>query len=863
MATETAQQPEKKKVAIEPHFTVDFKKNKADRFAPAAKAKLTEITFRSFRRNLQTGSINKIFDSLNGDLSTLRNDITKKELEEAEREAKFDEQVKNGKGGAAEFNQNLFVLKLNRMIARSTEPSKVIPILKNKNISLNDDKFSTLVQGETKPRPIMVAALLKEQLSTIGSKPKSYLEEQVKEKNEDEKTKEEIQEEAKKVRARNAKWKKAFKNIKVAEPQPVQQKTQKIKEAPVKEDTKNLTEGEIRRRRVIGEAGNEIEEIEKLELSLGENDQFNRALLNRKNRLIGMMSSLGNVEIKNKTPLEIERQNTEFQDLINEFLNVKEAPTKEEHDIKQKEYEDFYNDPFVQEQLNRQQLEGILYDYNQPEFLEKIMQNEREADRKHVQESIDKQEDTIKEINEEIISTKNRREKEAEENRISEELNNGAKVQAEMLLQNNLAAVATDEVINKYREKFNEELEYRKMLKRGAIAQAEILVSQNLAIQAIDEITNEYRKVYKEEKYRNELLSASKSEAEAYMIQNLASNAVDEVVDSYKQKYLNEIEEKSKLKKGAELQAELLVQKDLVNKAVDEVNEEIVRYYKTEKFRDEIKDSVRIQAETLLIQNLAIQAIEEVTNSIKNKYEKELEEKRNIINDARIQANSLAMSNLAAQAVEEVTEKYEKDSGLYHKRKVKEALEKGEKAVRDNNIRESANFEAKRIQRVIEKNAIKEDAKKTANNLFIKDLKCDAKALAKKMFNKELIKAGEEQANNLYREEIKNEAREEARIINNNRLRELGLETAKSIIANSYDDYSITDIDNRYLRVYSVPKAILVDSNKYRNLEKKSRNKYSNKKDLYMDNMIESLMGQLEELGLGDDSLDGKIKLAA
>ena len=47
MATETAQ-VEKKKVAIEPHYNVSFKKNKVDRFALAAKAKVEETTFRVF-----------------------------------------------------------------------------------------------------------------------------------------------------------------------------------------------------------------------------------------------------------------------------------------------------------------------------------------------------------------------------------------------------------------------------------------------------------------------------------------------------------------------------------------------------------------------------------------------------------------------------------------------------------------------------------------------------------------------------------------------------------------------------------------------------------------------------------------------
>jgi hypothetical protein len=860
MATETAQS-ETKKMAIEPYYNVTFQKNTVERFAKSAKAKVTEVTFGVFRRNLKTGKINKIFDSLNEDLIDLRNDITKKELEQAEKEAKIDEQVNLGKGGITEYNQNLFVLKLNRIISKATEPEKVIPIFVKNKVVLSDDILNSYELGGKKARPIMVAALLKEELDAIGSKPKMY-------KTEEEKDTLVINsDENKPVKSRNvknAKWKKAFKNIEMVEP-PTVQKVTKIKEVAVKDDNKTLSEGEIRRRRVIGEAGNEIEEIEKLEESLGENEQFNRALINRKNRLIGMMSSLGNVDIKSKEAVKLEYENTAFQDLVNEYLNVTEAPTREEHDQKQKEYDDYYSDPFVLEQLNRQQLEGVLYEYNQPEFYEKIRENERKADREHVENTINQQAESIREINEEIISTETKKKKEEELEKDKQAAINGGKIQGEYLLIKNLAAKATDEVVEKYREKLTEELEYQKMLKRAGAAQAEIIVQKDLAVQALDEILDEVKRKYKEEEIRKNIQNAANSEASAYMLQNLALTAVEEVTDSYKKKYEKEINEEKELKKGAHLQAEYLVQKDLVNKAIEEVNDEIKRYYQTEKFKKDIAGSLKSQASAYYFQNLAATAVEEVTTSVKNEYEKELNRNKEIKNNAKSEASAFLFNNLAADAVSEVVEKYEKDSGIYYNRQLKNALKKGHDAVTKKSIKDSAFVEASRIHRINEKNRIQEIAKKTANDLYIRDLKYDANVLANKMFNEEIKEAGKIQAQKLYRDQIVEEAKKEAEAINHNRLQQMAYNEASELMKKMKKTYDVTDVDSRYLRVYHQPRALLVDHNKYVNLGNKSKENYGNdSRNEYMDSMIESLMGQLEELGLGEDEKDSTgIKLAA
>lgn len=867
MATEVTQSDTNtKKMAIIPQYNIPFKKNTGERYAQSAKAKYAEASFKTLKLLLASGKIEQRIAQFNDELGRFRDDVEQKEHAEAEKEAKINEKVGQSKG--AEFNENLYYIRLKSIISKATQPEKVIPVLKNNSMQLTDEKSSdTTEYGQaSKPKRLMIAALLKEQVGEIGKKTGLYVEKTA-EKQEEE-VKAEVDVKAAKVRtAKNAKWKKAFKNLAPVEA-PAVAKVTKVKEVPIaKEDTRTVSEGEIRRRKIIGDAGEELEKITKdLGPAIkGENDEFDRALMTRQNRLVDMISNLGNTRIKNYDTLEVERQNTEFQDLINEYLNVKEEPTKEDHDKKQEEYETFFNDPFVKEQLERQQLEGWLYEMNQPEVYQKIRENERIADRKHVENQINQQAESIKEINEEILSSESKKKKEEEEAKALEDAKAAGRANAEYLFQRNLAADATDEVMAKYTEKFAEELETLKQLKRSGQAQAEILYNKQLAAQALEEITAEVKMKYAQENIRKELEAAAKSEAEAFMIQNLAVQAVEEVTNFYKAKLLKDIDDRNELVTGASLQAEMLYQKDLVRKAIEEVRSEMKTYYETEQFRNEIAPSVKSQANTLLIQNLAAQAVDEVVTSVRKQYEDEANKERNLKEGAKAEANAFLYNNLAAQAVEEATESMEKQSGIHRMRKMKDALKKGKAAVTTKAIKDSANVEAKRIKRLRNREEIREGAADTANYLYVRGLKYDADVLANKMFGQELAEAGKTQAQEIFTDGMREEGRNEAKIINFNRLKQMGLEEASEIMKKSQKTYDFTNVDSRYLREFKKPKAILVDQGKYSALGRQIKINYGdNSNDSYMDNMIESLMGQLEELGLGDDSKEEQgMRLAA
>jgi len=858
MATENS---ETKKDAIIPYYTpvaMGVKKKNIDRLALAAKAKLSKFTYQGLFLNLQDrAKIEARFNSLNSDLSILRNEIIDKENQEAKKDAELDDQTGGvGKGGVTEYSQNLFALKLNRIISNAANPDKVIPVFKDNKVAILDNEIKQFELNGTKPRPLMIAALLNELLSEIGSKPKSYLEAEEKSQEEQKQITQEEKKESKRRSVKNARWRKmAFSDIEEKQAQePVVVKV-KAKEAPVEiEVNKGVSEGEIRRRRVIGEAGSEIEEIEKLEKSLGENEQFSRALANRKSKLTEMMSNLGKIEVKDKEKIELDTHNTEFQDLINEFLNVKEPPTKAEHDKKQREYDEYFSDPFVEEQIRRQQTEGILYDYNQQWNV--IEENQRKLNRMQVEDNISKQVDSIREINEEILNTDIRRKKEEQIEKERQEAIAAARPTAEAILQRNLAADAYKETMDYYTKKFQDELEYKKMLKRSGEAYAEVIYQYQLADKAIKEITAKAEESLRREKFQEEIKKLAKSEAEAFMLNNLTVQAIEEAKASYEKKYQQELEELKELKRAGKIQAEMLLQQNLVATAIEEVKESFERNIKNEKFIKEIEPSIKSEANRLFVQNLALTAVDEVVDSVKKNYYKEQEEHKKLLHDANYQAERILVNNLTADAINEATDSYAKESGLYRKKKLNEALTAGKKAVERKNIIDSAKVEAKRLQRLQNKKMIQEGADEAANNIYVKQLKVDANQVAQKLFKKKLADAGNEQARKLFTEQMKEMGREEAKIINLRRLREMAADEAQKIAEHMKKKYDITDVNNRYLRLYANSRGLIVNQS----LVDKFRSKYNtndNKNDT--DDLIESLMGQLADLNLGEDTHERKM----
>ena len=365
------------------------KKKTIELLGRTAKAKLEKITGKTFKYNVISGKIVQLADKFNDELVSTRKEVVKTVTQKADAEARMEAKISSAtKLGSG--NNNLIAIRIKELMNRATEPDTINPILENNSIELsnfrNESNGRAEQKEDTKFKPLNVIELLKDQLSIIGKNYKSY---QRKDAEAESEVKKEMTPQdilaATKKQLNRAGWKKAFKGVAKKAQKNDQNELNDIKreiisQIPV-DNSGVITIDELRRRKLLGEAGEGIEQINRLEKSLGENEKISESLTTRRNKLLKIVKELGNVDIKEKETIFEVPEKTELQEVIDEVLNVKEPMTKDEHDEKEKELNDFFNDPFNKEQLERQQLEGILYYYNNPEVSLKLSEAERIADK--------------------------------------------------------------------------------------------------------------------------------------------------------------------------------------------------------------------------------------------------------------------------------------------------------------------------------------------------------------------------------------------------------------------------------------------------------------------------------------------------
>jgi hypothetical protein len=571
---------------------------------------------------------------LNESLLSVRQEIVSKETAKAEQEAKMDAKFNEAKGG--EENNNILVLKIKESIKKATNPETVNPILESNQIDLTNFKLESKSKVEqlegTKAKPLMVAALLKEQLGTIGSKPRLYTNEEARKNKmnrtiviedngtEITETTTEVEDKPKLRKPRNSKWKKAFSEVvKKKEEQQEETTLQDLKREiaqPVVDVSGEVSLAEYKRRKTIAEAGEGIANIENLNKNIGENEQISSALTDRRNKLVRIVSDLANVELSEKELPKVIDDRTEFQSVIDELLNVKEPPTKEEHDKKEEEYNDFFNDPFVLEQLKRQQLEGILYEYNNPETYNKIMEAERIAD-KQLSEKL--KEDVAKLTEDQVNEVLNSQVSQNENGDIVISKRD-AEIQAEDLFQKNLAADAVEEVVASYKKDQEKPID----LQAAGRAQAEDLFQKNLAANAVEEVIADYKK--KKEKPMD-LQAAGRSQAEMLLQEYLVADAVEEVTEQYKKEA-----EKSKKADSEKKQKAIKDAKERVaNIRLVKGAKDLARKINRAQQRQEIIEDAHKTAEMLFVNNIKYDA-ENLAKLIHDNYLKELgKEQANLI----------------------------------------------------------------------------------------------------------------------------------------------------------------------------------------------------------------------------------------
>ena len=724
-------------------------KKQIEQIANPAKVRLTDFTIKVLKHNKNTGKIDTIAQELNKSLLTVRQEVVNKETAKAEQEAKMDAKFNEAKGG--EENNNILVLKIKESIKKATDPETVNPILENNKVDITNFKLESKSKAEqlegTKTKPLMVAALLKEQLGAIGSKPRLYTSEAIRKRemnsaiviNDDGTEVVQPVEEAEKPKIRkpkNSKWKKAFNEVvkKTVEEEKEEPTIASLAReiAPVVEVSGEVSLAEYKRRKTIAEAGEGIANIENLNKNLGENEQISSALADRRNKLVRIVSDLANVDIAEKDLPKVVEDKTEFQSVIDELLNVKEPLSKEEHDKKEEEYNDFFNDPFVLEQLKRQQLEGILYEYNNPETYNKIMEAERIAD-KQLSERL--QEDVAKLSVEQVNNVLNSEVKENENGEIVI-TKKDADIQAEELFQKNLVANAVEEVIANYKKNQEKPVDY----KAAGRAQAEDLFQKNLAANAVEEVIANYKK--KQEK-PVDYKAAGRAQAEDLFQKNLAASAVEEVVANYKKKQEKPVDYKA----AGRSQAEMLLQEFLVANAVEEV---------TESYKNELKKA---------------------KNEEKSKRQKKINEARDRVENIRL-----------VKGAKELAKKINRAN---QRQEVIDGAHKTAEWLFVNNIK----YDAQNFAKMIHENNLKEAGKEQANELYLKLLKEDAMETAKAINFDRLKSLGEQAALDIFNGS-KNEKDYVVTDVDARYLVETGLAKKVKLGGNRYNSFSINSKSN-------------------------------------------------------------------
>ena len=347
-----------------------------------------------------------------------------------------------------------------------------------------------------------------------------------------------------------------------------------IRNAPKKTDTS------FKSRIVKAQIGDELNDVRRLLNGIGKNTPFNAGLQERERELLRMLSETAGISLNIEKTTVPEDKKTEMQALIEGQVGYVRPLTEEEYKEKAQDVEEYYSDPFVQQNINDLAMKNILFDMNQPESYEKIARaerfdNERRAEMSSAIELLEGNtiitesnkkvpkftvtEEIAREArkNAEDIIRKAHEEELAEAKKIEEEkqltiLKNDAKVQAAML------------------QKQNDEIE----LFEGAQEQAELLNRVNLLL---DGAQKQAELLIKQEKEENSLKIGAEEQARMLLDLNI-------------------------LLDGANEQAQMLFEKEQNEAMLEDARKEALNIQRL----NTLIDDARNQASLLMIQNQKI-----------------------------------------------------------------------------------------------------------------------------------------------------------------------------------------------------------------------------------------------------------------
>lgn len=501
----------------------------------ASKVRLTPATALSLKKNIDENKIDTCIAKYNSVYTELRNAIVSVETAAAEQEAR--DSVLNGSKSQEEEQRNARILEDNT-VAAITASDVTKPRLSDLSIEVNklQGRFGTLgknygvnVRERFIPKALSVPRIYSKIYKVILNNSDLYkLADKVVAV--DPSADETLEE------SPVANWRSLFDGVETSKKDDVvvamdgkaNQDEEELE--PVLIETKGLSQEELSHRKMMGQLGDELQEVRRLqESSSGIGSPFSAGLFEREESLLSMLSSLSGVDeiAKKKTAPVAPKNNTEFQDLIEHLVGYKEPISEEEHRAMEEDMQEYYSDPDVSSTIDELRHKDVLYSFNQPDSYKKVMEAERKDNERVAAQSTavdlldsDDDEPVKAEVDDTLMSV-------------------GALKQAEML------------------QKANEE--HDKLVK-DADEQAVLLQKKNERVELVEGARAQARMIQQEEEHREILDGANE---QAHMIQQG-----------------QELEE---IKKGAEEQARMLKtlydymeMQDALNKAQEDERERIL-----------------------------------------------------------------------------------------------------------------------------------------------------------------------------------------------------------------------------------------------------------------------------------------------
>ncbi len=214
-----------------------------------------------------------------------------------------------------------------------------------------------------------------------------------------------------KKESKTANWRNLFDGIKIPDDLTVVATRKEETETEGTPVVKNsLDDDTFRSRKLIAQIGDELEYIENLLNSPnGVPYQFQEGILQRREKLVKMLSNLTGIESNIEKTIEIPYKNTPLQDIIDREIGYKEPLSDEEHQREEERLEAYYET--AADDLSRLLEKDTVYIFNQG--MDSILEAEKKANEKHAEEVIEKSNNEIEKINQERILTENTKEEEA------------------------------------------------------------------------------------------------------------------------------------------------------------------------------------------------------------------------------------------------------------------------------------------------------------------------------------------------------------------------------------------------------------------------------------------------------------------